>query len=107
MSLDVYLIEMQPTQVFESNITHNLGKMAKEAGLYEYLWEPEKLKIYEAGNLIAPLTIGLQALAAFPEKFSKFDAANGWGTYKDFIQFVTEYLDACKKHPNARIGVSR
>lgn len=37
MSLDVSLMEVKPTEVFWSNITHNLGKMAKAAGIYEAL----------------------------------------------------------------------
>ena len=34
MSLDVDLVVMQPYSVFTSNITHNLGPMAKQAGIY-------------------------------------------------------------------------
>ena len=29
------------TQVYWSNITHNLGEMAHHAGLYDYLWGAE------------------------------------------------------------------
>jgi hypothetical protein len=30
--------------VYNANITHNLGKMAEKAGLYETLWRPYRLK---------------------------------------------------------------
>lgn len=29
-------------ELFEANITHNLNKMAKEVGIYEYLWRPDE-----------------------------------------------------------------
>lgn len=35
------------------------------------------------------------------------DAANGWGTYDDFVRFVAEYHAACVKHPDATVSVSR
>ena len=40
MSLDVYLTAVRPTTVYESNITHNLGKMAAAAGIYSELLAP-------------------------------------------------------------------
>lgn len=57
MSLDVYLYvevdtggeELTRLDLFEWNITHNLGKMANEAGIYQHMWGPEELDIYEAG----------------------------------------------------------
>lgn len=30
--------------LYESNITHNLGKMADNAGIYYALWRPHRLK---------------------------------------------------------------
>jgi len=47
MSLDVYLTDPTATydteSLFSSNITHNLRKMALEAGIYEALWRPHIL----------------------------------------------------------------
>ena len=45
MSLDIDLIETSPHSVFDANITHNLGKMAGEAGIYEALWHPERTRV--------------------------------------------------------------
>ena len=48
MSLSVYLSE----EVYNSNITHNLNKMAAEAGIYRLLWYPEEEDLtflYEKG----------------------------------------------------------
>lgn len=44
MSLDVYLEGPPvPQDVFWANITHNLGRMADEAGIYKHLWRPEEI----------------------------------------------------------------
>ncbi len=63
MSLDVYLEdETKPRvcsccnqvitgsfeEVYISNVTHNLNKMAGEAGIYEALWRPEEIGITHA-----------------------------------------------------------
>ena len=55
MSLDVSITRIQPTGVFTSNITHNLGKMAEAAGIYKHLWCPEEIGITKAKQLIQPL----------------------------------------------------
>ena len=101
MSLDVWLTKVMPTQVFEMNITHNLGPMAKEAGIYECLWRPDEIGITKAGQLIKPLSFGLDLLLSDPERFEKFNAPNGWGTYIQFVPWIEEYLRACKEHPDA------
>ena len=107
MSLDVTLTKVMPTTVFSSNITHNLGNMAKEAGIYEALWRPEEIGITKAAQLIEPLWVGLALLKFDPARFRKFNAPNGWGMYKNFVPFVEEYLEACKANPDAEVSVSR
>jgi len=107
MSLDVNLTAVRKTSVYSSNITHNLGKMAAAAGIYEELWRPEELGVSLAGELIQPLTDGLARLKADPEHFKKFDSPNGWGLYKHFVPFVEQYLEACKENPDATIHVDR
>ena len=52
MSLDVTLTAVRPTEVYSANITHNLGLMAEEAGIYQPLWRPEELGIKTAAGLI-------------------------------------------------------
>ena len=140
MSLDVYLKRKRylsydegktytedDEQVYWANITHNLGKMAGEAGIYEALWRPHRLKegynILEsdhqaewkfeeenkttAKDIIPLLEKGLADLKARPEHFEKFNSPNGWGMYEHFVPFVEKYLEACKEYPDAIIEVSR
>jgi hypothetical protein len=107
MSLDVYLVRTQPTDVYEANITHNLGKMAEEAGIYQHLWRPEELGITKAAELIEPLQQGLRLLKSDPARFEAFNSPNGWGLYKHFVPFVENYMRACKEYPDAEIRISR
>jgi hypothetical protein len=124
MSLDVYLIG-EPEEVecfctcgnkhtktesacfYSSNITHNLGEMALEAGIYEHLWRPEEIEITKANQLVEPLSKGLSLMKSDPKRFKKFTSKNGWGTYKDFIPWIEDYIEACVKYPNANVSVSR
>jgi hypothetical protein len=108
MSLDVWLTYNEEEEgVFDYNITHNLGRMASEAGIYQHLWRPEELGITKASQLIEPLRTGLAVLLADPEKFKAFNPENGWGNYDGLVNFVLAYLRACQKYPDATIGVSR
>ena len=107
MSLDVRLSETVPTEVYWANITHNLAAMAREAGIYAELWRPDELGLTKARDLIPVLTAGIAKMKADPDRFRKFDAENGWGTYEKFVPWVERYLDACKEHPDAEVSVCR
>lgn len=93
--------------VYHANITHNLGRMASEAGLYQSCWRPDERGWQTAQDLIAPLETGLATLKADPDRFRQFDASNGWGRYEHLVKFVSEYLTACREWPSARIEVSQ
>lgn len=120
MSLDVYLNRKRrisydegatyvedAEEVFSANITHNLGKMAGEAGIYYSLWRPEEIGKSQASEIIELLEKGLADLKARPEYFEQFNSSNGWGTYEHFVPFVEKYLNACKEYPYATIEVNR
>ena len=76
MSLDVYLRAIRLTTVHSANITHNLNKMAGEAGIYKHLWRPDKIGITKAEQLVEPLRAGLEILKSDPERFKKFNPAH-------------------------------
>lgn len=107
MSLDVSLEVVRPVSVFDGNITHNLGPMAKEAGIYESLWHPELISAEKASELVPLLTEGLRLLRDDPSRFKAFNPSNGWGDYEGFVSFVTRYRDACMENPDATIRVCR
>ena len=109
MSLGFYLqyeIDENEIEVFDSNITHNLGKMAKEAGIYEALWHPDRINAVYAKDIVNILYKGYCELNCNPEKYEHFNAPNGWGTYEHFLPFVEEVHNACMKYPNAKIVTS-
>jgi hypothetical protein len=103
MSLDVYLEKT----IYSRNITHNLGKMADEAGIYKALWRPDEEGYWNAADLIQPLSAGLKLLLAEPERFKKFNPENGWGNYDNLVAFVSDYLDACIENPESRVRACR
>jgi hypothetical protein len=125
MSLDVYLYgepheieweccecgqirtKMMRDCLYGANITHNLGKMANEAGLYNALWRPDEIGITTASQLVPILQNGLQILHESPKRFIAFNPENGWGCYSGFLRFVEKYLEACKEFPEATVEVSR
>jgi hypothetical protein len=129
MSLDIDLFDYnskEPNCLYSANITHNLGNMATASNLYEAIWRPYRLKkgykkewdreseynfekktTVHASELIKIIDKGLKDLQSRPEHFKQFDAPNGWGLYENFVPFVKEYLDACKKYPDAVVIVSR
>ncbi|MCP4645815.1 MAG: hypothetical protein GY851_35545 [bacterium] len=112
MSLDFYLeTPTCPTcghsaEVFDADITSNLGAMAREAGIYEALWHPNEHGYTTAKELIEPLRKGLDQLLGNPEYFKSFDAPNGWGLYEHFVPFVQRCLAACQEHPTAVVRTS-
>ena|ERR1700693_3609125 len=123
MSLDVYLEEIytlthceeceQPhehtrsKELYHGNVTHNLVLMAQLAGLYDCLWRPDEHGMTLACHLIDPLSKGYAELNKNFEKYYEMNPTNGWGSLDGLIQFVNNYLDACKKYPNAHVRVCR
>ena len=107
MSLTVYLTETRPVEVYVNNITHNVGVMAREAGVYDALWSPENLGVKTARDLMPHLEAGLKTLWKDPPKFKAHNPENGWGDYDGLCEFVREYLTACIANPDAAVQVSR
>jgi hypothetical protein len=132
MGLDVYLLkkntqnETNEDSVFWANITHNLTEMADEAGVYEALWRPYRLKngyvktdnyeeelrfedsqVVLALEIINPLREGLHKLKIDASEYEKFNPENGWGSRVGLVEFIEKYLNACYENQDAVIKVSR
>lgn len=93
--------------VYDANITHNLGAMAREAGVYAAMWRPDENGMVTAADLIAPLEAGLALLEDDPDRFRAMNPPNGWGSYDGLVRFVRRYLTACRENPTATVVVSR
>ena len=113
MSLDVDLMVVQPTSVYSSNITHNLGAMAREVSLsndktlYDILWRPEEHGLYFACEISELLDEGWNILLSDPEKYKRYNPENGWGSYDGLCDFVYNYRNACWDNPEAELRISR
>lgn len=119
MSLNVYLSVEQKCPhcagriggdyVWGRDITHNLTRMAEEAGIYEAMWRPveQAPPIVTAAEVLPLLKGGLAKLRSDPARFARFNPSNGWGNYDGLVEFVEEYIKACESFPTARIEVSR
>ena len=107
MSLDVYLKNEAGDTIYQRNITHNLAKMADEAGIYKCLWRPDENKITHAWQIVTQLSDGLVLLVTQKARFEKFNDPGGWGKWEHFVPFCADYLQACKDNPNALVTVSR
>lgn len=112
MSLDVYLTipsdrSDETIELYWANTTHNLNKMATEAGIYQACWRPEEIGITKAEQLIEPLTKGLALMESDPPRFEAFNSPNGWGLYENFVPWLRRYLKACQEYPNADVRASR
>lgn len=107
MSLDVYLEDAAGNEIYSANVTHNLNKMADEAGIYECLWRPDEHGITHAHQMIEPLTAGVIKLATEKARFEKLNPSNGWGSWEGFLPWCASYLQACRDHPDAVVTVSR
>lgn len=107
MGLDVELIDADGEIIFSANITHNLTAMADAAGIYDAVWRPGEVGITKAGQLVNPLEAGLTQMQAEPARFEQFNAANGWGKLRQFVPWLQDYLNACRKHPEATASAER
>ena len=105
-TVEVYIDNIEDCYL---NVTHNLGKMAKEVGLYTYLWRADELHSHqvEAWEIIYNVEQGLNELKHNPNKYKKFNPSNGWGTYDNLVEFTEKYLLCLKKYPKAKIEISR
>ena len=117
MSLSIYLtVDLydeygrlyETKEVFDTNITHNLGPMAREcASLYLVLWHPEELDITDARSCVPHLLEGIGILVNDQHKLEHLNPANGWGDHSNLLDVSLEFLNACLRHPGAKIITCR
>ena len=126
MSLTIYLLDNNGKLIWSKNITHNLNKMAEAAGLYEALWCPYRLSnqyssfmTYEeemslenrlqikAKDIYDYVKKGHRELTENPEKYTKYNPLNGWGSYETLVEFVFDYMTVLFLYPEAIIKCER
>lgn len=96
---DIKEIEIETTEFWHKNITHNLNKMASaclswgDYTLYDLLWRDEQLTC-DKWFYISQLTYCLNCLKNDSEFFKQFNPENGWGTYEQLCEFVEDFIKA-------------
>ncbi len=107
MSLDFKLVQVEPVDVCEANVTHNLTAMADSLGIYTMLWHPEDCEsINKASDIVVYLENALELLVLEPHKYKHLEADNGWGTIDWMTGFLDKVIKGCKEFPDAIIEVS-
>lgn len=104
MSLDFCLYAMRETRVFDSNITHNMTVMWREAGVYDALYNSHEKT---AGELLSVLQDGLSKMRRNRLKFEEMDPSNGWGDYETAVKFLENVVAACDTNPDAKVWISK
>jgi len=126
MSLDIYLSDKELKKcececshcgnkhhyettdlLFHRNITHNLGQMAAECGVYPYIWRHDENGVKKASDLIEPVEKAIAELHSNPEKYKKLEPKNKWGTYTTFFNFLNELYLVCNQYPEAIVEVCK
>ena len=124
MSLDIQLVMELDTGntpytvvLFEANLTHNLGEMARKCGLYDVMWRPyrltnvpdkdEGLLTIQAVSLISSLVVGIMELDHNHTKYKAFNPENEWGNFDGLLEVAKELLEACENYPKAIVKVDR
>lgn len=102
MSLDISLLVIKETEVYEANITHNLVTMAQAVDIYDCVWCSHDKRAYE---IIEQLRTGIEKLRSNPELYKKYDPPNKWGSYDVFVPWLEKLLAACIENPDARISI--
>ena len=107
MSLDVWLTEtvtIKDSVVVSKNITHNLGEMWRQLGVYDALYNSAGKK---AKDVLPVMREGLRLMVENPGKYKRFSATNGWGTYEQALPWLIELVAEFEEHPNGVIGISK
>lgn len=106
MSLDIDLIEYGES-MWSANMTHNLNKIAIEAGVYECLWRPDEIGVKYARDNISNLRFALGFFYSKYDELKKLNPPNGWGDIDGLIEVTQDFLKACMEYPNAIIECDR
>lgn len=118
MSLDIYFKDPETENYLEiegnTNITHNLNKIAQELCFYEVLWRPEEtIGLFKnpskiiASEILPYYREALSTVLEEGETVKHLLPSNGWGTLECFNRVLTSCINACLKYPDSIIQVSR
>ena len=100
MSYDVYLT-VNGRDVYDRNHTRNTSSMWREAGcdVADFDGRPAVLLGYAA-------RCAVYRLRTDPDRYVRWEPANGWGSRLSTIAFLEDLATACQAFPDAIVEVS-
>ena len=104
MSIDFSLEQLEPVEVFSSNMTHNVCAMWIEAGCFDALYNSEGK---HAKDVVNELTSGYKKMSLAPNIYKKLNPSNGWGDYDTALVWLKELIDACDAYPEAIVRICK
>ena len=106
MSYDIDITVHHPdgySSRFEvGNITYNIRPMmvaASDVGFSDL----HDMRCFEAAPILAH---AWREMRRNPARYRRFEASNGWGTYDQFMPYLTRFYAMARLHPNGIIRVS-
>ena len=106
MSYDIDITVQHPdgyASGFEvGNITYNVSRMVLEACGVTYRW----FDGMECAKALPILHFAWRNLKRNPPHFRRFEPDNGWGTYEQFMPYMTRFYAMARLHPTGIIRVS-
>jgi len=84
------------------NMTYNVSTMVKEACGVTFSW----FDGMTCKQALPILYFCWRNLRRNPSHFRRFEAPNGWGTYEQFMPYMTRFYVMARLHPKGIIRVS-
>jgi len=101
MSLDIGIKAKREVEIFDSNITYNLGKM-----YYKCIDGGFKaLDGMVCEKAIPILNKAIEDMVVNKEEYEKLNPANGWGTYDGLLKELKRMRDCCENNLDGIIEV--
>lgn len=96
MSINVSLIELKPTEVFDMNIPSDCDDLMKDINCYDIIYNPKVLgHVVTANTIVKKLEKALSTL----NKQMKNENSETLKT------FLIKYIRACYKNPRATVAI--
>ena len=64
-------------------------------------------RITRAGDLVEPVTRGIVAMRADPDKYRAMNPSNGWGKYEGALAYLEWILRTATEYPDVEVSVWR
>lgn len=111
MTFNVYLTAVKPVEIFHTKVSANaFGGVARELNIYNHIFNPTAVGVQWAYELINPLSTALKLLEDDQAHFIEFlseDGSDGVVLYKQFINFLENYIKVCTDNQDSNVKVSK